>query len=269
MGIAGAGNSGTVLSTLFAPQIAAKIGWHSTMAVAMLPVIVALAVFAFMASDSPTQPAPKRLADYTRVLAQPDTWWFCFFYSITFGGFLAFVSYLAIYFNTAYGVDKVSVGALVAIASLFGSVLRPIGGLIADRVGGVAVLRVVFVAFALLAFGIALAPPLAIGQILVFAATGCLGAGNGAVFQIVPQRFGNEIGIVTGIVGAAGGIGGFYLPNLLGVLRAASGSFSSGFITFGALALLGTVLIALRGRVWSRTFLQRGPTSYAFAVEEG
>jgi MFS transporter, NNP family, nitrate/nitrite transporter len=269
MGIAGAGNSGTVLSTLFAPVIAANIGWHATMAVAMLPVIIALAVFAFMASDSPTQPAPKRLADYVHVLTQPDTWWFCFFYSITFGGFLAFVSYLAIFFNTAYGVDKVSVGVLVAVASLFGSVLRPIGGLIADRVGGVAVLRVIFVLFAGLALGIATGPPLAIGQLLVFAAVGALGAGNGAVFQIVPQRFGKEIGIVTGIVGAAGGLGGFYLPNLLGVLRASTGTFASGFITFGALALSGAILIMLRGRVWSGTFLLGKPTSYAFAIEEG
>jgi NNP family nitrate/nitrite transporter-like MFS transporter len=182
---------------------------------------------------------------------------------------LAFVSYLAIFFNTAYGVDKVSVGGLVAIASLFGSVLRPVGGLIADRIGGVAVLRVVFVLFAVLAFGVAAAPPLAIGQVLVFAAVGALGAGNGAVFQIVPQRFGNEIGIVTGIVGAAGGIGGFYLPNLLGVLRAASGTFAGGFIAFGTLALVGAVLITLRGRIWSATFLQRTTTSYAFAIEEG
>jgi NNP family nitrate/nitrite transporter-like MFS transporter len=101
-----------------------------------------------------------------------------------------------------------------------------------------------------LAFGIALAPPLAFGQVLVFAAVGCLGAGNGAVFQIVPQRFGNEIGIVS-------------------VLRAASGTFASGFITFGALALLGAILITLRGRVWSGTFLLGRPTSYAFAIEEG
>ncbi|MGD0471820.1 MAG: hypothetical protein ABSB70_01200 [Candidatus Velthaea sp.] len=147
--------------------------------------------------------------------------------------------------------------------------LRPIGGLIADRVGGVPVLRVVFIAFAALAFGIALAPPLAIGQILVFAAVGCLGAGNGAVFQIVPQRFGKEIGIITGIVGAAGGIGGFYLSNLLGISRAASGTFASGFITFAALALLGAVLITLRGRVWSGTFLIGRPATFTFAIEEG
>lgn len=270
MGIAGAGNSGTVISTLFAPILAAKFGWHVTMALATLPVLVTFAVFAFMASDSPSHPKPKTLTDYATVLKIGDLWWFCFFYSITFGGFLALVSYLAIFFNTAYNVDKVSVGVLVAIASLFGSVLRPVGGYIADRIGGVVLARVVLVVFAVLCIGIALAPPLSICQLLVFAAVGCLGMGNGAIFQVVPQRFPLEIGIVTGVVGAAGGLGGFYLPNLLGILRASTGTFASGFICFGTLALVGAVAITVMGRVWSTTFLTPGKkTNFAFAVEEG
>ncbi len=270
MGIAGAGNSGTVLSTLFAPILAAKYGWHVTMGFATLPVLVALGVFAFMASDSPTHPKPKTFADYAAVLKIADLWWFCFFYSITFGGFLAMVSYLAIYFNTAYNVDKVSVGVLVAVASLAGSVLRPVGGYIADRVGGVALLRVMYVVFAVLCLGISFSPPLAICQLLVFAGVGSLGMMNGAVFQIVPQRFPAEIGIVTGIVGAAGGLGGFYLPNLLGILRASTGTFASGFICFGTLSLIGAVAIVIVGRMWNTTFLTPGAkTNFAFAVEEG
>lgn len=270
MGIAGAGNSGTVISTLFAPILAAKFGWHVTMALATLPVLVTFAIFAFMASDSPTHPKPKTLADYATVLRIGDLWWFCFFYSITFGGFLALVSYLAIFFNTAYNVDKVSVGVLVAIASLFGSVLRPVGGYIADRIGGVTLARAVLVVFALLCVGIAVYPPLSICQLLVFAAVGCLGMGNGAIFQIVPQRFPLEIGIVTGVVGAAGGLGGFYLPNLLGILRASTGTFASGFICFGTLALVGAVAITVIGRIWSTTFLEPGrKTNFAFALEEG
>ncbi|HTV72290.1 MAG TPA: nitrate/nitrite transporter [Candidatus Acidoferrales bacterium] len=268
MGIAGAGNSGTVLSTLFAPRLAAHFGWHATMGLAMIPVLVALVVYAALASDSPTQPTPKHLADYLRVLRVAETWWFCLFYSITFGGFLGFVSYLAIYFNTAFGVDKVAVGVLVAIASLFGSVARPIGGYIADRIGGVSVLRVVFVVFAMLTFAIATSRSLGVTQLLVFGAITCLGAGNGAVFQIVPQRFPKEIGVITGIVGAAGGLGGFYLPNLLGTLRALSGTFASGFVTLGSLALLGAVLITIVSRSWSSSFLTRAKTSYAFALEE-
>ncbi len=269
MGIAGAGNSGTVLSTLFAPQLAAHFGWHATLALATLPVLAALAVFFFMASDSPTQPKPKAIGDYTKLLALGDTWWFCFFYSITFGGFLGFVSYLALFFNTAYGIDKVVVGGLVAFAALMGSACRPLGGYIADRVGGVAVLRVVYVAFAILAFAIATNPPLAIAQLLIYAAVGLLGAGNGAVFQIVPQRFPKEIGIITGIVGAAGGIGGFYLPNLLGILRASTGTFASGFVTFGVISLVGAAGIIVMGRAWRASFLTGKRTSFAFAVEEG
>jgi MFS transporter, NNP family, nitrate/nitrite transporter len=270
MGIAGAGNSGTVLATLFAPILAAKFGWHATMGLATIPVLVTFVIFAFLASDSPTHPKPKTLADYTAVLKQGDLWWFSFFYSITFGGFLAMVSYLAIYFNTAYNVDKVSVGVLVAIASLFGSVLRPVGGYIADRVGGVALLRVMYVVFGILCVGISFSPPLAICQLLVFAGVGSLGMMNGAVFQIVPQRFPTEIGVVTGIVGAAGGIGGFYLPNLLGLLRASTGTFASGFICFGTLSLVGAIAIVLVGRTWHTTFLTPGEkTNFAFALEEG
>jgi NNP family nitrate/nitrite transporter-like MFS transporter len=268
MGIAGAGNSGTVLSTLFAPQIAAHVGWHATLGLATLPVLVALGVFAFMATDSPTQPKPKALADYAAVLKVPETWWFCFFYSITFGGFLALVSYLAIYFNTAYGIDKVHVSYLVAIASLMGSLLRPVGGWIADRIGGIVLAPIVLVVFALCAFAVAIQPPLAVCAIVVFVMTGALGMGNGAIFQIVPQRFPAEIGIITGIVGAAGGIGGFYLPNLLAILRSQTGTFASGFITFASIAIVGAVLLAVIGRTWSITFLRGGRTSFAFALEE-
>lgn len=269
MGIAGAGNSGTVLSTLFAPMIAAKVGWHATMLIATIPVLFALATWVWLASDSPMHPKPRKLTQYAEVLGQADTWWFCFFYSITFGGFLALASYLAIYFNTAYGIDKVKVGMLVAAATLAGSAMRPVGGWIADRVGGVNLVRIVYVAFAVCAFMIAAQPSLGLCVAIVIIATGLLGMGNGAVFQIVPQRFPTEIGIITGIVGAAGGLGGFYLPNVLGFLRAVSGTFASGFIAFGVLALAGAILITLMGRVWSTTFLTDGQTSFAFALEEG
>ncbi len=269
MGIAGAGNSGTVISTLFAPMIAAKVGWHATLGLATLPVLFALAIFTWLAVDSPAQPKPKKLADYASVLGVPETWWFCFFYSITFGGFLALVSYLAIYFNTAYNIDKVHVGYLVAIASLVGSMLRPVGGLVADRIGGITLAPIVLVVFAVCALVVATQPPIVSCSLAVFLMTGALGMGNGAIFQIVPQRFPAEIGIVTGIVGAAGGLGGFYLPNLIAITRAHTGSFASGFIIFASLALVGAVLLVVIGRSWSSTFLTRGRTSFGLAFEEG
>jgi NNP family nitrate/nitrite transporter-like MFS transporter len=127
-----------------------------------------------------------------------------------------------------------------------------------------------YVVFAVLCLGISFQPSLAVCELLVYAGVGSLGMMNGAVFQIVPQRFPVEIGIVTGVVGAAGGIGGFYLPNLLGILRAQTGTFASGFICFGTLSLIGAVAIVLIGRVWNTTFLTPGArTNFAFAVEEG
>jgi NNP family nitrate/nitrite transporter-like MFS transporter len=157
---------------------------------------------------------------------------------------------------------------LVAVAALMGSMLRPVGGWIADRIGGATLAPIVLAVFALCAFVVAAQPPIVACAALVFLMTGALGMGNGAIFQIVPQRFSKEIGIVTGIVGAAGGLGGFYLPNLLSILRAHTGTFASGFITFAGIAIAGAILLALAARSWNATFLSRGRTSFAFALEE-
>jgi len=271
MGIAGAGNCGTVITALAAPRLAAHFGWHATMGLAMIPVAIAFFAFLFLAFDSPEQPAKKSLSEYVEVLSKADTWWFCFFYSITFGGFVGLSGYLGIFFHDQYDVDKVAVGSIVAFAAFMGSGLRPVGGYLSDRIGGIAVLRVVYVVVAAMAFMIATLPSKGMCELAVFVLLGALGTGNGAVFQIVPQRFRKEIGVITGIVGAAGGVGGFYLPTLLGVLKASTGTFASGWITFGLLALTAAGLLALVGRVWTTTFLRADAprAAFAFALEEG
>ena len=269
MGIAGAGNCGTVVTALVAPRLAAHFGWHATMGLATIPVLVAFLVFLLLAHDSPEQPARKSLADYFSVLSIKETWWFNFFYSITFGGFVGFASYLGIFFHDQYNVDKVAVGSLVAIAALMGSALRPVGGYIADKLGGVAVLRVVYLMVAAMAFTIAALPSLAVCAAAVFAMVGALGVGNGAVFQIVPQRFRKEIGVVTGIVGAAGGVGGFFLPAILGTLKAWTGTFASGFITFGCIGIVAAVAMTFVGRAWTAGFLTGAERTYTnLAFEE-
>jgi NNP family nitrate/nitrite transporter-like MFS transporter len=140
---------------------------------------------------------------------------------------------------------------------------------VADRVSGVVLGPIVLTVFALCALVVATQPPLALCALFVFVMTGALGMGNGAIFQVVPQRFPAQIGIVTGIVGAAGGLGGFYLPNLLALTRTATGTFASGFIIFAAIAVVGAVLLALVGRSWSTSFLGRERTAFAFSLEEG
>jgi NNP family nitrate/nitrite transporter-like MFS transporter len=244
MGIAGAGNSGTVLASLFAPSLAELFGWRNVFGLALIPVLLTLAVYILLAKESPSRPQPKRLIDYFSVLKEADTFWFCFFYSITFGGFVGLASFLGIFFHDQYGLSKVTAGYFTALCVFAGSFVRPVGGYLADRFGGVRMLTVLFGAIGILMLGVSFLPPLALATVLIFLGMACLGMGNGSVFQLVPLRFQKEIGVITGIVGAAGGMGGFFLPTILGFFKDVAGSYGVGFAMF-AFASLGA-LVTLR-----------------------
>src|SRR2546423_1634739 len=137
--------------------------------------------------------------------------WFCLFYSVTFGGFVGLATFLNSFFRVQYELSPVHAGYFATACVIAGSLLRPVGGYLADHVGGIRMLTGLYLGvFALLACQ-ALLPPLAIATVLLFFCMGLLGMGNGAVFQLVPLRFPREIGVITGIVGAAGGIGGVFL----------------------------------------------------------
>ncbi|PTM57875.1 MFS transporter [Desmospora activa] len=253
MGIAGAGNSGTLLATLFAPRLAEFFGsWHAVFGIAMIPMGVVLLVHWWMAKEPPEQSAPKQWSDYLGVLKMKDAWLFCFFYSITFGGFVGLTSFLPQFFNGQYGLAPVQAGDFVTLCVLAGSALRPVGGWIADRVGGVRMLQVLFLIIAVLFGAVSLLLPFGLQLILLFLVMGALGMGNGAVFQLVPQRFSKEIGLMTGIVGAAGGLGGFFLPSLLGALKQATGTFASGFLVITCLVAVAFVVMWMIGREWKR-----------------
>lgn len=258
MGIAGAGNSGTALATFFGPRLAEVVGWHGVFGMALVPIVLTMALFVFFAKDSPRQPAPMSLADYVGVLKQRDTWWFCLFYSVTFGGFVGLASFLSIFFHSQYGLDRVQAGTLATLCVIAGSFLRPIGGHLSDNFGGIRVLTLLYVGVGLLLLDMATAPPLAWGTFLMVAVMGLLGLGNGAVFQIVPQRFTKEIGAVTGIVGAAGGVGGFLLPTFLGGIKELTGSFSGGFILFALIALVSAITLVAVSQSWEGVFLAKG-----------
>ena len=250
LGIAGAGNSGTALATFFGPRLAELVGWHAVFGLALLPVVAVLGLFALLARDAPNRPAPKGLASYAGVLGRRDAWWFCAFYAVTFGGFVGLASFLPIFFRDQYALGKVAAGNFATLCVVAGSFLRPLGGYLADRFGGVRVLVVLFLGLAVLMSGVAAMPPLVQGAGLLFLGMAALGLGNGAVFQLVPNRFPREIGVVTGLVGAVGGLGGFALPNVLGGLRQASGHFGGGFAAFALAALMAAVAMAAVGRAW-------------------
>ena len=260
MGIAGAGNSGTALATFFGPRLAevGGVGWHGVLGLALIPMIVTLGVFALLAKDSPSQPPPQHLSDYAGVLKQRDCWWFCFFYSITFGGFVGLASFLSIFFSTQYGLSKVEAGTIVTLCVIAGSFLRPVGGYLSDTFGGIRMLTVLFAAVGVALLAMALSPPFAVGAAILVLVMALLGTGNGAVFQLVPQRFPREIGVITGVVGAAGGLGGFFLPTVLGNIKQLTGSFAGGFVLFSAIAIGGVVGLLYIGRSWQGAFLGEG-----------
>ncbi|MBM3562114.1 MAG: NarK/NasA family nitrate transporter [Alphaproteobacteria bacterium] len=273
MGIAGAGNMGVVLDTLFAPSIAEAFGWRTVYGVLLALMVLVLLIYSLAAKDAPGAKTKTDFSGYGRMLADSDSRWFMFFYFITFGGFVGLASALPLYFTTQYHATGVAAGLMVALIVAFGSGFRPVGGYIADRIGGVKALSFLFLIVAACYFAVAFLPagpapakgvagwnlmqlpPVAFAAVALFSiGVLSLGMGNGAVFQLLPQRFRREIGAMTGLVGAAGGFGGFFLAKTLALSKGATGGFTAGFVFFGFLALLGLVgLIFVKTR-WRTTW---------------
>src|SRR5262249_39329171 len=157
--------SGTALATFFGPLLARSLGWHAVFGLALIPLALTFLAFFVLAKDSPNQPAPKPLYAYGAVLGLADTWWFCFFYSVTFGGFVGLASFLSTFFKDEYFPHNQEMGAVYAgtfttLCVIAGSFLRPVGGYLADRFGGVRMLLVLYSGVAALMAGMALLPPL-------------------------------------------------------------------------------------------------------------
>ena len=262
LGIAGAGNSGTVLAALFAPGLALAFGWTNVLGLALIPLGIAFLVYLVFAKDAPECPPPKTFAEYARILGDKDAWWFMFFYSVTFGGFVGLASSLTIYFNDQYGLSPVMAGYFTAACVFAGSLVRPIGGAVADRIGGVRSLTGMYALAALFLATVSVGLPnqwlALVGFVLAMLS---LGMGNGAVFQLVPQRFRKEIGVMTGLVGMAGGVGGFYLASSLGFSKQLTGDYQAGFLIFAGLclvALTGLTSVKTRWRTtWGATAMAR------------
>ena len=272
LGIAGAGNIGVVIDFLFAPKIAEIWGWESVFGVGAAMAIVVLIAYSFLAKDAPEdvyKARPKKLKDYAKLLKDKDTWWFNLFYAVSFGGFVGFAGYMKVYLmNTyqtdmsAFGLDvlgeknvKVIAGYFGALCIFAGAVLRPVGGAIADKLGGIKALYIFFGLVTLLAvLNASMTLPFGVAIFVLFLIMANLGMANGAVFQLVPQRFGKDIGIMTGIIGAAGGLGGTALIKTLGWSKGAFDGYSAGFMIFAAVVILALGGISLVKTRWRTTW---------------
>ncbi|GCF10612.1 MFS transporter [Dictyobacter arantiisoli] len=245
MGISAAGNIGVVFANLLAPTLAKAYGWHLVFGITMIPLAVILLAFTLLAKNNPDFIRAPEQTRYATVLAKGDLWWLCLLYCITFGGFVGLGTFLPQFFHNQYKLTAINAGYITALATFMGSTFRPLGGYLSDKFGGVraltCVLLLVVITYAIAAFLLPLAymaPLLVLGVLF-------LGMGNGCVFQLVPQRFRLEIGIVTGIVGAFGGVGGFVLPLILGSFKQTSGSYATGWLVLAGLALLALIMLRL------------------------
>ncbi|TSA21709.1 MAG: MFS transporter, partial [Betaproteobacteria bacterium] len=207
------------------------------------------------AKDAPDCPPAKSLSQYLNVLKDKDAWWFMFFYFCTFGGFVGLASSLTLYFNDQYGMPPVEAGYFTAACVLAGSLVRPIGGALSYRIGGIRALLAMYVSAALFisiaSFG---SPSPWVALLWFILGMGSLGIGNGAVFQLVPQRFRKEIGVMAGFVGMAGGIGGFYLAASLGYIKGITGSYQIGLLIFAGLCLVALVGLSSVKHRWRTTW---------------
>jgi MFS transporter, NNP family, nitrate/nitrite transporter len=254
MGLAGAGNIGVVIDSLLAPRLAAAYGWQAVFGFALIPAVLVLATYIIVSKEPPVQVVPKKVGDYFRMFRDKDVHWFCFFYTVTFGGFVGLAYSLGIYFKDRFGLTPARAGDLVALCTAVGALGRPIGGAISDRIGGIRSLHVYYtVACAALVLG-GLLNNLALNVAMFFIACGAFGMGNGSVFQLLPQRFGKDIGVMTGLVGCGGGLGGFLLANMMGQSKQHAGTYLPGLLIFASLCILALVGLTLVKTRWRTTW---------------
>lgn len=234
MGVAAIGNSGVLLASFFAPRFAQAIGWRNTFGLMTIPVLLTAIIFWLIVQPRPSKrsiqgPYESATTLVNIALRQKFMYWLCFIYGVTFGGFVGLSSFLPIFFHDQYHIDMITAGTMTALCGLAGSLARPIGGHLADRLGGTVLLQGIFPMIAL--FGIGLSQlfepawmfPMTMTTLLL------LGFGNGVVFQIASLRFRSVMGTASGLIGAAGALGGFLLPVWFGVLKDVTGTFASGF----------------------------------------
>lgn len=235
----------TMLAGLVALVLAVHAGLFGAgkTGVLLLPVLGAAGAIALL---------PAR---YRTVLAERDTWVMMLVYSITFGGFVGMSSYVTLLLTTLYQMPKLEAGLFMSLLAFLGAIVRPMGGYLADRVTGVRALTALLAAISLADFAFAAwMPPLAGGIAILVCLYLAFGLGNGATFQLVPHRWKGKTGLLSGVIGAAGGIGGFYLPVVMGIAKESTGSYQMGFATFGTLAACACfAVVALRAQwlVWA------------------
>ena len=272
LGIAGGAFFGVAMGFIFSPKIAELFGWQTVFLCGAVFASLLFVAYALLAKDAPPEVykvRKKRISDYLKLLKDKDTWWFNLFYAVSFGGFVGFSVFLKLYLTDTYPQEmeqvglswfaeeniKITAGYFAAVCVFAGTVLRPIGGAIADKIGGIKALYILFITAAVMLSTNALVTLPFIVVVLVFLITmASLGMANGAVFQLVPQRFSKDIGVMVGIVGAAGGLGGTALIKTLGWSKDAFDGYTVGFLIFAGVTVVAIIGLGLVKSRWRTTW---------------
>ena len=258
MGLAGAGNSGTVLAVLFAPPLATKFGWQTVYGFAGLCMLLPMFVMAVFAKEPPDR-EHQSFRQHIDCLFQKDGWAFSLIYVITFGGFIGLSNFLPTYFHDQFNVTKIEAGQLTMLAALMGSGIRIVGGYISDRIGGVNTLTTVLAVAAVSAVLVGTAgASLTVTTLLFMFCFAALGAGNGALFQLVPLRWPLTTAVAGSMIGEIGALGGGFVPNAMGFSRQYTGTFFYGFLAFAVLAIAMLVMLRMVQIRWTRTWAEKG-----------
>lgn len=257
MGIAGAGNSGTVLAVLFAPPLATHYGWKTVYGFAAIFMTLPFFVMLFLAKEPPDR-EKQSFREHIACLWEKDGWIFNFIYIITFGGFIGLSNFLPTYYHDQFGVSKIEAGQLTMLAALMGSGVRVVGGWISDRWGGVNTLTLMFGVIIVTMFASAFPHDLVTTTLLFMVCFAALGAGNGALFQLVPLRWPVTTAVAGSMIGEVGALGGGFIPNAMGQSKQHLGTFSWGFLSFSVLAVGAVLTLRLAQRRWTRTWVGEG-----------
>jgi nitrate/nitrite transporter NarK len=235
LGIYGLGTLGQSLAVFVGPVVASRLGWDTVFRGMSGLLLVWAIVHVALARTRTGRPAT--IAAMIAVLRHaPTAWLLGAFYFVTFGGFVAFSIYLPTLLRAQFGLAPADAGFRAAGFVVLATLMRPVGGWLADRIGGAQVLSWVFGGVAL--FSLLLTwPSMVPFTVGALACAMLMGLGNGAVFKLVPEHFPKDTGTVTGLVGALGGLGGFFPPLLLGVFRDLLGAIWPGFVLLSATAL--------------------------------
>lgn len=258
MGIAGAGNSGTVLAVLFAPPLATKFGWQAVYGMAAATMVLPMLVMAVLAKEPPDR-EHQTFREHTACLYEKDGWAFSLIYVITFGGFIGLANFLPTYFYDQFKVTKIEAGQLTMLATLMGSATRVVGGYVSDRWGGITTLTgvMVLVCTTLVICG-TMGNNLALTTLLFMLCFAALGAGNGALFQLVPLRWPLTTAVAGSMIGELGALGGGFIPNAMGLSKQYHGTYFYGFLAFAILGVAVLVMLRVMQIRWTRTWAEKG-----------